>query len=471
MKKIRYIISAVMTAAIVFGGCSIFAENEKSNIDNSAVSSAPSSVSDDTSESTSTPTESKSESSLAESSLSSSDESSKASQSSESSEKSNVQESSRPALPAEISTEPSKIEEPEPIDTSVLYDYESKYFVSKLPEHLLREFIKMYKGAMGFKSSVNFSSSISEDDLEMLMYLLNYDCPELIHVSGDYYPHYINDENYVSSVGLSFCMSEKDYKKSKAELDKFFSELKDKLAFNSDIEKEKYVYDYIFDNCIYDESDILSGSVYGTLIRHKGRCEGFSKSFMWCMREVGVECMTVSGEQNWDNTALYPNHSWNIVKINGEYYNLDVTVDDIRMTEVVKTPANYGFYNVSDNYIKDNRKAEPLYKELGLPECNTMIENYHQKRDLFIYYDDFYRINLFKILSDNFDDKTLKPVSIKFYNSVDYEEAARSINDYVSEFLNDNSEKTFIYNTYCSDLSNTIVIEAELEKPEESEEE
>ncbi|MBR2176769.1 MAG: hypothetical protein IJ861_07485 [Clostridia bacterium] len=467
MKKTQHIFTAVLAAAVLMGGCSQIYGN--SQFQSSDVSSYPESIQSEESPVSfpvSSDTDAPSDSSASQSSEGFSESkadnpySDPAASGQESLEiaVSSSQASEQISPPKQESTAP---EVSEPPDTSKIKYYDSKYFVKELDEKQLRNFICIYDAAASFKKSAEFDEPITDDELSTLMFLLNYDCPELIHLSGDYYPEYnSNDMYYVCGVSFSYCLDQLEYDSAMKKLNEFFDGLRSTLNGKNELAKEKYVYDYIFQNCIYNEADLLSGSVYGTLINHKGRCEGFSKSFMWCMRELGIECLTVSGTQNWDYTALYPNHSWNIVKINGDYYHLDVTVDNVQLNEEKGNPANYGFFNVNDEMIADNREISSVYTDLGVPACDSLAENYHIINDLYLYHDEFYRMNLFAVLSDHFDDEGIHPVSIKFYTRAEYEAALYTIDDDVKEFLNDNSDNVFTFNTYYNDLSYTIIIEA-----------
>lgn len=341
------------------------------------------------------------------------------------------------------------------------YDFSDKYFVNELNEPMLKNFTSAYDAVSNFERSVTFENPINSDELDTIMFLLNYDCPELIQISGDYFPEYSDfEQDVVSGVGFSYIMDKKQYKKATRQLDSFFAKLKKNTASMTELEKEKYVYDYIFNNCVYNETDTMSGSVYGALIKRKGRCEAICKSFMWCMSEVGIECMCVSGEQNWNTESLYSSHSWNIVKINGEYYHLDLTVDSIPLENDEKRPPNYGFFNVDDDYISEGREIYDLFTSLGVPKCNSLKYNYHIMNGLYVDGETDTEQNFNSILSEHFDNG-LDNISIKFKNTSDFEFITENCDNLIINFLNSVSTEPFDYQYYYYDFSNTITIYAE----------
>lgn len=355
----------------------------------------------------------------------------------------------------------------EPIDTSKVYDFENKYFAKQLDEKKLRLFTEIYSCASKHKNDVDFALSTNSEELEAVMYLINYDCPELIHLSGDYYP--ISDQNgEIIGVQLTYVMSDDEYQKNLETVKKFISEMKTELEGKTDIEKEKYVYDYIFYNCVYNDTDTLAGSVYGTLINHVGRCEGFCKSFMWCMREMGIECMCVSGNESWISNSIYAKHSWNIVKIDGEYYHLDVTIDNFKTNPDDENPPNYGFFNVDDYTVASNRTIDNAYISLNVPSCRSMDYNYHLMNGLLIPSEDNPKTIFFEILKNNLVNDKIENVSIKFESEESYKTAAENSDSWMLEFIHTYTVYEYLYTYYYNELSRTITVYA---YPEETEDE
>lgn len=88
-----------------------------------------------------------------------------------------------------------------------------------------------------------------------------------------------------------------------------------------DYEKIKIIHDYIIDNTEYDLS-VKSNSAYGALINRVSACQGYAALAYKMMTEAGIECRIISG------IADQEPHAWNIVKLDGLWYNIDCTWDD-----------------------------------------------------------------------------------------------------------------------------------------------
>lgn len=99
----------------------------------------------------------------------------------------------------------------------------------------------------------------------------------------------------------------------------------------SDLEKEEAIYRWLVDNVNYDwtlqdvlsETERWSYQPYGALINRTAVCLGYATSFQLLMDMSGVECITIVGAC-FNSTG---DHAWNMVKLNGEWYCVDVTWD------------------------------------------------------------------------------------------------------------------------------------------------
>ena len=99
----------------------------------------------------------------------------------------------------------------------------------------------------------------------------------------------------------------------------------------SDLEKEAAIYYWIVNHVNYDwtHQDVMretpreSFTPYGGLVNHTAVCLGYATTFQLLMDLAGVECITVVGASR-DSTE---DHGWNMVRLNGKWYCVDVTWD------------------------------------------------------------------------------------------------------------------------------------------------
>lgn len=84
----------------------------------------------------------------------------------------------------------------------------------------------------------------------------------------------------------------------------------------SQADKAMAVYIYFAENTTYKESkDAHTG--YDVLVSHMGVCDGLANAYALAMNTLGIPCAVISNYSK--------NHSWNIVKLNGIWYFVDLT--------------------------------------------------------------------------------------------------------------------------------------------------
>ena len=98
-----------------------------------------------------------------------------------------------------------------------------------------------------------------------------------------------------------------------------------------------------------------SHSAYGCLIKHVCVCHGFSEAFKRILNRGGVTCEIITGQIKGTTTQ----HAWNIVKIDDDYYHVDVTFDD--QSEIV-----FNYFMKTDEEMKRDR----TWDTSSYPKCN-----------------------------------------------------------------------------------------------------
>ena len=149
----------------------------------------------------------------------------------------------------------------------------------------------------------------------------------------------------------------------------------------TDLEKEKAIHDYLCINMDYDEAAVEieenhmedSDNPYGMLSAHYGICSGYASTFKLFMDCLEIPCMIVEGKAN----DFMDDHAWNKVKIDGVWYNVDVTWDDPVYTgtdgKISTWYEEYYYFNCSDQTLTetDHQWNKELY-----PESSETLEMY-----------------------------------------------------------------------------------------------
>jgi uncharacterized protein YjdB len=119
-------------------------------------------------------------------------------------------------------------------------------------------------------------------------------------------------------------------------------------------QKEKAVHDYIVANVAYDET-ITKNSAYDALHDGSTICRGYALLAYKMLNKVGLQTKIVSGRVD---GSVKDNHIWNLVNLNGKWYQLDCTWDD-PIPDVPKRVC-YDYYNLTDDELAKDHDWDRL---------------------------------------------------------------------------------------------------------------
>ena len=80
----------------------------------------------------------------------------------------------------------------------------------------------------------------------------------------------------------------------------------------------------------------------------------------------GLWCIVAVGEINDKATGVVGPHAWNVIRIDGKYYHLDVT-QMLSINSTIIKPFRYLYYNYSDSEIRINH-----IWNVKLPSCTNV---------------------------------------------------------------------------------------------------
>ena len=149
--------------------------------------------------------------------------------------------------------------------------------------------------------------------------------------------------------------------------------LKEIKSGMSDYQKALVIHDWLANRVTYATERLANNSnteedfnCYGALVLKEGVCEAYAEAFQVIMTRAGLECYCVS------NVNIL--HEWDVVKIDGEFYNLDVTWDDPDLPGAVN---HYYFLLDNDTMLK---RAELTRSTEHLPPENFDADLLTSKR-------------------------------------------------------------------------------------------
>lgn len=173
--------------------------------------------------------------------------------------------------------------------------------------------------------------------------------PEVLEIYGSYKVSYSDDE---MNATIKYNTTNETEKKINAYVNNWVS--KNIKSTMSDEQKVKAIHDYMVSNFKYNFGDSSSKSgghliympsslIYG----NGGVCQAYSTLFYRLSKKAGLESKFIAG--NSQNEYFSGQHAWNMVKVSGNWYHIDVTWND----PIPDNPnvIRYDYYLKSDNYM------------------------------------------------------------------------------------------------------------------------
>ena len=252
-------------------------------------------------------------------------------------------------------------------------EIERPYSYNQLNEKQMYIYDAVVSAAERLQTDVNFSSVMeitSDDYCEVYQQIYN-DEHALFYIDTKMqYAVNANSKKIASSI-LFYKYSTERIKEMQSEIEAEANKvLAGVTADMSEYDKVKYFYDYLASNVVYDESEENCRDIYGVFVKKKAICGGYSKAFSYLCDKVGIETATVTGDADGEP------HMWNKVKIDGKWYNIDVTyaVTDSSVGSYVR----YDYFCVTDEMLENSRTVYEqiyTYPEAVSDECDYYVKN------------------------------------------------------------------------------------------------
>lgn len=216
-------------------------------------------------------------------------------------------------------------------------------------------YAQLYANAESIQKSFAPTVNVNDQELEEVFEAVFYDHPELFWLDTGYTYQYTSDGTIVE-VDLKYNETANDLNASKAAFDNAATQIiNGARQYGNAEDQERYVHDAIINEVDYDLNATLNQSAYSALVNHATVCAGYAKAFQYVMLQLGIPAYYVTG------TSENEDHAWNIVLINGQYVNVDLTWDDT-------SGQRYRFFNLSDAQMNDSHTRTGL--SVNLPACN-----------------------------------------------------------------------------------------------------
>lgn len=225
---------------------------------------------------------------------------------------------------------------------------------------------EVYRNIVAMNNHFTLKNYAAANRIDSIVHAVYYDNPELFWIDASYRYGYTSD-NRVTDLTIAFNTLAGNIEAAKASFDSAAQELIDQAqGLSSDVEKEKFVHDAIVANVDYHLGSAQNQSAYSALVTKRSVCAGYSRAFQYVMMKLGIPCYYCVGFAGED-------HAWNIIALDGDFYNVDLSWDD----PIGSAPGeiHYEYYNITDEQIEYDHRRDDL--SVNLPPCTGKALSYN----------------------------------------------------------------------------------------------
>ena len=195
------------------------------------------------------------------------------------------------------------------------------------------------------------------------------DRPEYFWVKGSSNTTYFREgDAYVVDFYPDYSMDRQQREAMQQTVDRICGQLQGRFGAASDYEKVKGVYEYLIDGSVYGD-DALDYSMCGILVHHRGVCNSYAKATQYLLQQLGIRCLFVSGYGGGDS------HAWNIVLVDGDWYQLDTTWGDPIMDDGSQQKSFVYFCLTDEEMLRDHQPD----RSYDYPGCTATAANWYRR--------------------------------------------------------------------------------------------
>ncbi len=255
---------------------------------------------------------------------------------------------------------------------------QDRYYYSSLNETERRIYRGFYNGFLNWEKEIVVPrKGVDLKRITDIIQFINLDNPNLFYVKLFFYNYSYDDDTFTLLTDYFF--DQNLTKKIEEKLLKIIAEIKGKITGKTEYEREISLHDMFIRNILYDEKMagneelmVKNNTIVGPLLYKNAVCEGIAKATKFLLNQLDILCIVVEGVSK----KTGEDHAWNIVKIDGKPYHLDVTWN-IGLSD-------QGF--IAHDYLNLTTADIELDHEIHhtLPICRSNEYNFFTRQNLYV---------------------------------------------------------------------------------------
>ncbi len=206
-----------------------------------------------------------------------------------------------------------------------------------------------------------YKFDITPEELSLIYDDIILSRPDIFYLSSRYSYNYDISSNRVVQLIPEYLYPSSSISEKKKEMETAANTILSGMDKNLPDElKALYLHDMLAVKMEYDENNEIR-SAYEGLVKEKALCVAYALAYKYLADKAGLTCICAI------STEIQ--HCWNQVKINGKWYNVDVTYDD-------PVPDYYGYVSHDFFLVSDNPSgASYKNKDMGYSANDDSFEN------------------------------------------------------------------------------------------------
>ena len=331
-----------------------------------------------------------------------------------------------------------------------LVEKSDTYYYNTLTENQKRIYIAVANAVKNLNTNFELidyeyiDTETASKDIELAVYRFLLDHPEVYYLN-DKYTISTNTNVFTTKVLLNFeylVNSTEELSTKNNEINKSIENIllnvkNTENKFNTEL----LIHDYIAKNTKYYEYENMKDipinchNIYGVLIDNSSVCDGFAKTMKLLLNKCGIESIVVTGKLKNEP------HAWDLVKIEDNWYNLDLTSNKSIKT-ANKTYVIHSYFNITDEAILKTHTFDN--KEI-LPSATIKDKNYYIVKNKTINTGENFKNKFAQIMKSSKNDELLEFAS-DMIGVPDLIAKELSYRHYNSEYVDKKSSKFSYYN-------------------------
>ncbi|MEG1996586.1 MAG: transglutaminase domain-containing protein [Oscillospiraceae bacterium] len=203
-----------------------------------------------------------------------------------------------------------------------------------------------------------------------IIYYIQADYPQLYWSYSNI--SYISSE-YIKSLSFEYPFTKEEIIKNSKKISLTTTKLLYGISKSmTDYEKVKTIHDNLIKFAEYKSSP-NDQYILGILLDGYGVCASYAKTFQYLCYKVGIQSLYVIGSSI-NSSGKSVEHAWNIVKMDNDFYYLDVTWDDPLFNKKDASYVSHKFFAITTKQIKKTHSFSG--DNYPLPSCTSTKCNY-----------------------------------------------------------------------------------------------